>query len=792
MAYLKNNEIQTRIALKYDLYENWVSLNPVLLAGEVAVATVAVETEAGFQNQPNVIFKVGDGFNHFNDLKTVSALAADVYGWAKEAQKPSYDAKEVSYTGGKYVGTSIESVISEIAADISALTGGESGTGSIASQIAEAINGLDVAVVTAGTGEVIGSVEQVDGKLVATKKTLAKEDIPAIGMAQVTGLNEALEALQGTPDVPATSADNSVAGAKVYADEKVEEAVESIVGSDADTAESNTIAGAKTYADEKVDEAVESVVGTEADTAESNTITGAKVYADEKVDEAVDSILGSASDSADSNTIAGAKIYADEKATTAYNNSVTYVTQQLVNYEQKGTAETKANEALDLAKDYADSLAKDYEKAGNAAQAESNAKSYADSLAANYDKVGEAAKAETAAKSYADSLAVNYDKAGAAASALAEAKSYANGLAGNYDPVGSAAAAQSAAEDYADSLAGNYDASGSAAQALIDAKAYANSLAGNYDGKGSAAQALIDAKKYADDLGVNYDDAGAADEALAAAKKYVTDNADSKGSAAQALTDAKTFAANNTTAAINALNVADEAIPGQVVIAVSENGGKITVSRGVVNAADVALNTDVHPTTNVASAIDGLSAAINDAAKGHIVTLTASDSEDYAKVYTLKQGDKQVGIINIPKDIVVKSGSVVDGKIVLVLNDENATEIVIPAGDLIEYVTSGSVAGDMIVVNVDANHKVTATITDGTVTLAKLASSVQGSLAKADAALQVADIATGGTAGTISVRGTDVAVNGLHAIAFDGNVANLTQTADSYIIFNCGSASVNI
>ena len=91
----------------------------------------------------------------------------------------------------------------------------------------------------------------------------------------------------------------------------------------------------------------------------------------------------------------------------------------------------------------------------------------------------------------------------------------------------------------------------------------------------------------------------------------------------------------------------------------------------------------------------------------------------------------KVSSINIPKDMVVKSGSVVGNEIVLVLNDEESTEIKIPVDSLIEYVTSGSATGDMVVVNVSDDHKVTATITDGTITLAKLTTEVQTAIGKA-------------------------------------------------------------
>ena len=110
----------------------------------------------------------------------------------------------------------------------------------------------------------------------------------------------------------------------------------------------------------------------------------------------------------------------------------------------------------------------------------------------------------------------------------------------------------------------------------------------------------------------------------------------------------------------------------------------------------------------------------------------AADSGEYAAVYNLTKDGEIVGdTINIPKDIVVKSGSVVGDEIVLVLNDEDSTEIKIPVGSLIEYVTSGSATGDMVVINVSDDHKVTATITDGTVTLAKLTTEVQTAIGKA-------------------------------------------------------------
>lgn len=94
----------------------------------------------------------------------------------------------------------------------------------------------------------------------------------------------------------------------------------------------------------------------------------------------------------------------------------------------------------------------------------------------------------------------------------------------------------------------------------------------------------------------------------------------------------------------------------------------------------------------------------------------------------------------IPKDMVVKSGSVVTNPtgqpkgtyIKLVLANATNDTLYIDVGCLIEYVTSGSAAGDMVVIAIDEQtHKVTASITDGAITKAKLETEVQTALNKA-------------------------------------------------------------
>lgn len=85
----------TRIQLKYDTYTNWYTNNPVLRAGELAIAEIPAETGA-VPNEPAYLLKVGNGTAHFNDLDWISGKAADVYAWAKAATKPTYQASEIT------------------------------------------------------------------------------------------------------------------------------------------------------------------------------------------------------------------------------------------------------------------------------------------------------------------------------------------------------------------------------------------------------------------------------------------------------------------------------------------------------------------------------------------------------------------------------------------------------------------------------------------------------------------------------------------------------------------------
>ena len=178
---------------------------------------------------------------------------------------------------------------------------------------------------------------------------------------------------------------------------------------------------------------------------------------------------------------------------------------------------------------------------------------------------------------------------------------------------------------------------------------------------------------------------------------------------------------------------------------------------------------------------DGLFAQTPDNQDTYTIQKGAATSE-YAAVYQLMKYEggtgtpTQVGVdINIPKDMVVRSGTVetkdqagawgpAGTYIHLVLANATNSDLYIAVDSLIEYVTSGSQVGDMVMIAIDAGHHVTASITDGTITKAKLAQAVQASLNLADNAVQ--NVTEGSVNGTVSVDGTDVPVHGLGSAAF--------------------------
>ena len=128
----------------------------------------------------------------------------------------------------------------------------------------------------------------------------------------------------------------------------------------------------------------------------------------------------------------------------------------------------------------------------------------------------------------------------------------------------------------------------------------------------------------------------------------------------------------------------------------------------------------------------------------------------------------------------------------------NETKTVyIPAESLVDAYTSGSANDDMVVIGINQEtNKITATLTDGKVTKAKLEAGVQASLDKADSALQGATlngdsivenkiakltVSVGDTAGSIKINDRNYVPKDLKTIATSGLASDavVTRAANS-------------
>lgn len=143
------------------------------------------------------------------------------------------------------------------------------------------------------------------------------------------------------------------------------------------------------------------------------------------------------------------------------------------------------------------------------------------------------------------------------------------------------------------------------------------------------------------------------------------------------------------------------------------------------------------------------------------VTLTDNGStSSYAKTYTIRQGGSSIGTINIPKDLVVTSGSVVKNPtssltgtyIKLVIANQTAP-LYINVADLCDVYTGGSTA--TVQVSVSSTNQITASIVKGSVSKAMLDSSVQSTLNQ---------VATLNSVPVVSSKSCQLEYNGLQSI----------------------------
>lgn len=223
---MANKVLNTRFQLKYDTLTNWLSANPILLAGEVAIATIKTESDSRL-TPPAVGIKVGDGTSHFSELNWIQAIAGDVPSWAKESN---------------------HATVSQL--------------------IADAIDAIPAAASGAGTKEftsakLIKSITQDEGGKITD---VTYEDI---AISSVVGLTDRLSGID-TEVGKKLNAD--VASAAASTSNKL---IDTNAAQDmADTAESNATSAAAADAESKVGAAKTALLGTGGQEG-THTIKGA-------------------------------------------------------------------------------------------------------------------------------------------------------------------------------------------------------------------------------------------------------------------------------------------------------------------------------------------------------------------------------------------------------------------------------------------------------------------------------------------------------------------------------------
>ena len=189
----------TRIVNKHDSLDNWNNSNLVLKEGEIALAKVITtkpDGHGGHYQVPTFLMKVGVEGKKFSELNWLSAPASDVYAWAKNVNAEDVSVKASGATTGKTLALwfkDLQDADAGLASDIADLEE-LVGTTPVVSQITAAINALDVDTWKNEDGiKFVTAIGETNGKISVTRRVLTKADIPNIDIAQVTGLQSALD-----------------------------------------------------------------------------------------------------------------------------------------------------------------------------------------------------------------------------------------------------------------------------------------------------------------------------------------------------------------------------------------------------------------------------------------------------------------------------------------------------------------------------------------------------------------------------------------------------------------------
>lgn len=193
--------LKTRIQLKYDTLANWNAVASTFVPNKGEVCFVEIPTgDTTATTAPTVLFKVGDGTTTWGALKWGSALAADVYAWAKAANKPSYTASEVGVNETAFPGLKKTGTITGITMNgASKGTSGVVDLGTVVTDVsgkqdkAISIDGITATSVNAALKELS---DRVNGKYSKPTGGIPKSDLASAVQASLNKADSALQAHQ--------------------------------------------------------------------------------------------------------------------------------------------------------------------------------------------------------------------------------------------------------------------------------------------------------------------------------------------------------------------------------------------------------------------------------------------------------------------------------------------------------------------------------------------------------------------------------------------------------------------
>jgi hypothetical protein len=395
---VETKTLNTRIKLKYDSYAAWTTdpgKNLVLLPGEIGICAIETKSQ-GAQTAPTVLFKVGDGEHKFHELKWASALAADVYTWAKSetvelfieknAEGSETGKREIRFKTGDTVNHSIDlsdfatdADISSLASRIAAVEAKFSGDASVEGQISALDSRLDAIEGENGT---IAQAEAAAKAYTDTREAAIKTAYEAYAdqaetdakayadtelakdRARITVVEETLETVNGSATTEGSFrkavadavtevkayADTAEADAKAYTDTR-EAAIETAYKAYADQAETD----ANTYSDGKLAAAVQTINAKDADQDDEiakkldkttyNSYIAGKSMSDEELKAYADSKAGAAQAAAEANAATTAQGKVDALANGAVKTNAANITANAdaIEAEAKARSEKDAN-----------------------------------------------------------------------------------------------------------------------------------------------------------------------------------------------------------------------------------------------------------------------------------------------------------------------------------------------------------------------------------------------------------------------------------------------------------------